>query len=262
MKDESAALDCIWIDGRVGGGIPGDDPGILLGLTVFETLRTYGAVPFRLAAHLDRLHASALALDIALPPRAQIEGEILAACADDVYLRYTLTAGGHRILQRKSIDASGVGRTMRVARMPWENPASLPGAVKHGCRAAWILAARQHGVDEVLLVDPQDQILEANRSSVVAVVDGVLCTPPLDGRQLAGVTREALLDAGRLVGLTIRECSISSRAAFDELYLASTLKELSPVVEIDGVPGPGPGPLGEHLHAAFRELVDRETNGA
>ena len=260
MVQDQLATECIWIDGQLGGGIPGDDPGILLGLTVFETLRTYGTIPFRLDAHLARLHASASALEIPLPPRTQIKNEILAVCTSNVYLRYTLTGGGHRILQRKPIDEAGVGRDVCVARMPWENPVSLPGAVKHGCRAAWILSARQKNVDEVLLVDADDNILEANRSNVFGVIDGILCTPPLDGRQLVGVTRKALLDAGRMEGLTIQERPMNSHAKFDELYLASTLKELSPVVAIDGVPGPGAGPLGHRLHQAFRELVQHESS--
>ena len=39
--------------------IAADDPGLMLGLTVFDTLRCYGGVPFRLDAHIDRLEASA-----------------------------------------------------------------------------------------------------------------------------------------------------------------------------------------------------------
>ena len=259
MKKSDAHSGEIWVDGVLDGGIPGDDPGLLLGLTVFETLRTYRGVPFRLASHLDRLMASARALEITLPARTQIEADILAQCEGDVYLRYTFTGGGHRILQRQPIDPDMIGRPMRVARMPWQNPPSLPGAVKHGCRAAWILSARQNGVDEVLLVDPSGHILEANRSSVIAVIDGVLCTPPLDGRQLAGVTREALLDAARMVGVELVEKTVPAHARFDELYLASTLKELAPVISIDGEPCPGLGPYGQRLHSAFRRLVADET---
>ena len=36
----------VWVDGVEGAGIPGTDPGLLLGLTVFDTLRTYQGVPF------------------------------------------------------------------------------------------------------------------------------------------------------------------------------------------------------------------------
>ena len=250
----------IWVDGVLDGAIPGDDPGILLGLTVFETLRTYDGQPFRLTQHLDRLMASIEALEIKSPSRDEIEQEILSVCEGNVYVRYTLTGGGRRILHRRAIDESRIGRKMKVARMAWQNPVSLPGAVKHGCRAAWVLAARHSNADEVLLIDPSGDILEASRSNVFAVVDGVMCTPPLDGRQLAGVTREAMLEAARQDGLLIREQPISNQSHFEEFYLASTLKELAPVVSIDGESCNGAGPQGRRLQQAFRRLVQSERD--
>ena len=36
----------IWVNGERDGGIPGDDPGLLFGITAFETLRTYGKSRF------------------------------------------------------------------------------------------------------------------------------------------------------------------------------------------------------------------------
>ena len=143
--------------------------------------------------------------------------------------------------------------------MPWINPVSLPGAVKHGCRAAWILAARQKGVDEVFLVDDKGMILEANRSNVFAVRGQELWTPPLDGRLLAGVTREALIQAAGEAGIPVREEPLPIDGDFDELYLASTLKELAPVSRLDDRELPVGGPVGAVLLTAFRRLIERET---
>ena len=249
----------IWVDGVEGGGIPGDDPGLLLGLTVFETLRTYGCEPFRLREHLDRLEVSARAMEIPIPERNFITERIESVCEVDVYIRYTVTAGEREILQVAPIESERVGGPVSVARMDWVNPSSLPGGVKHGARASWVLAARRAQVDEVLLVDPAGHILEANRSNVFAVVRGQLCTPPLDGRQLAGVTRSALMEAALEVGLEVKERPLGIDEEFEELYLASTLKELAPVVSLDGRPLRGKGPLGTQLHQGFVGLVDRET---
>ncbi|MEE2756366.1 MAG: aminotransferase class IV [Myxococcota bacterium] len=248
----------IWVNGREGGQVPGDDPGLLFGLTAFETLRTYDGVPFRFDAHLLRLQRSADAMGLDLPPIVQVRREIRSACQGNVSIRYTVTAGGNIILQRKAIESGTAGRVVRVASLSWVNPPSLPGAVKHGCRAAWLLAARKAQVDEVLLVDPDGHILEANRSNVFAVIEGRLITPPLDGRQLAGVTREALMDAAKAAQIDVAEAAIPVDSSFDELYLASTLKELSPVVECNGRPLTGHGPIGARLHRAFRRLVHAE----
>ncbi len=262
MSVHGAAERALWVDGVLGAGVPADDPGLLLGLTVFETLRTYAGVPFRLDEHLDRLLHSAEAMAIAAPEKEELARQILAVSQRDVSIRYTITGGGRCIIQRTPLDASRVGRAMRVAQMTWVNPTSLPGAVKHGCRAAWILAAQQRQVDEVLLVDSDGFILEANRSNVFAVLDGVLCTPPLDGRQLAGVTRGALMDAASDAGIAIEERPLPVDAKFQEFYLASTLKELAPVFEIDGRKLHGAGPVGLELHQSFQALVRRETTVA
>jgi len=245
----------IWVNGVRDGGVPGDDPGLTRGLNIFETLRTYGVVPFGLEAHLDRLYASAASMDIEPPPRAVVRQTFLDVCRPNVWIRYTLTAGGNRILQTAPVDLTRIGAPLRVATLPWITPPELSGAVKHGSRAAWVLAARRRGVDEVLLVAPGGDIHEANRTNVVPVIDGVLRTPPLDGRQLSGVTRSALLAAAEEHGLVLEERPINVADTLQELYLTSTLKEMAPVVAVDGVPGPGGGPLGEALHAAFRARV-------
>ena len=74
-------------------------------------------------------------------------------------------------------------------------PAWLDGTVKHCSRAYSRMAVLDAGVDEVLWVDDEDNLLEGTRSNVFAVSDGVLRTPPVDGRFLAGVTRSFVLEA-------------------------------------------------------------------
>lgn len=255
----------IWVDGVEGAGVPGDDPGLLLGLTVFDTHRTYDGVPFCLEAHLDRLLEGAARMDIAAPPREQVRAEVLAAIEahglPDLCVRYTLTAGGRRIVTTRPIDPDEPSAPLTVARMDWEPPRFLPGAVKHGSRAAWELAARHLGVDQVILVDPDGFVLEANRSNVFAVIDGVLVTPPLDDRFLAGVTRGVLLEVARANGIACEERPLPYEAPFEELYLSASIRELAPVVARDGRPGPGGGPVGARLRAAYRERAARGVRG-
>ena len=248
----------ILVDGIEDAGVPADDPGLLLGWTAFDTLRCYGSVPFRQAEHLDRLEASAARLRVPMPPRALLEAEVARGVAPDHRIRVTLTAGGHRIVDSAPIPPGTVGRDLRVGRLSFDPPEALPGTLKHGSRLAWRLAALARGVEEVLLISSEGHVLEANRSGVFAVAQGALWTPPLDGRLLPSVTRGALLEAASDIGMVVREQPLPSALAVDELYLVSTLKELSPVVEVDGVAGPGGGPVGRRLHEAFRALVARE----
>lgn len=249
----------LLVDGRADAGVPGDDPGLLLGLTVFETFRSYGARGFRLEHHLERFLASCDAMEVPHPGPAEVLAEWRRFLGPDQWMRYTCTAGGHRVIHTGPVDPTRVGRGVRLATLRWSPPPELPGEVKHGSRAAWELAARRARVDEVLLVSPEGQVLEASRSNVWLLQGHVAWTPALDGRQLAGVTRGAMLDAAAAAGLEVREAVLRAEdLELGELYVSSTLKELAPVVHLDGRDRVGGGPAGRRLHAAFQELVRRE----
>jgi branched-subunit amino acid aminotransferase/4-amino-4-deoxychorismate lyase len=243
-------------DGR--GLLPLDDGALFSGMAVFETLRTYARKPFRLDVHLQRLHASAAFCGIRCDgPLAEELTLAASRIAGESHLNLLLTEGGHRVVRARLLDRSRAGAPVRVATRPWSPPPWLPGRVKHTSRAAWILAARSAGVDEVLWVAPDPSSptgvwTEANRSNVFAVRGGVLLTPPDDGRILQGVTRDAMIEAAHTAGVEVREEPLPPGPC-EELYLCSTLKELAPVVELDGAPGPGAGPVGARVSKAFRE---------
>jgi branched-subunit amino acid aminotransferase/4-amino-4-deoxychorismate lyase len=144
-----------------------DDPALWTGLAVFETLRTYGRVPFRAAEHLERLAASAGFCGIAF-------GDATRACtleelhrvareaSGESKLNVLLTAGGSRIVKAEPLDLSRAGAPVRVASRRWAPDPWLPGWVKHTSRAAWVLAARQAGVDEVLWVAGKPSAIPAS----------------------------------------------------------------------------------------------------
>lgn len=225
---------------------------MLRGGIVFDTFRTYGARPFRRAAHLARLERSAEACDVPMPSLEVLLSEVERVVGPDHWVRITLTAGGNRAVEARPIDVARVGRPVRCATVEVHPNPALPGFVKHGSRLAWSQAAKRYDVDEVVFVDPEGFLLEANRSSLFAVVGGALVTPPADDRILMGVTRQALIDAAGPGGVEVRPLHRSE--PLQELYLASTLKELAPVAALDGQ-AVGGGPVGKSLQVAFRSLV-------
>ena len=249
----------ILVNGEAVDSLPADDSAVVHGVGVFETLRTYGSIPFRLKAHMSRLQQSAEALgipcDIGL-----VEAECRSHCREDSSLRVTLTGSGNRILQIREIDSSYVASPRHVAAIESPPTIGLPGTVKHTSRVPWLAAAAALDVDEVLLCALDGRILEANRSNVFAVHGGILKTPPLDGDQLEGVTRGALIDAAQRAGLPLEETALYSWDDFDALYLSSTLKELAPVVRFGEQALPEWEPLGNALLSAFRVLVAEECS--
>jgi len=240
----------VSVDGREVTEPWAADPALLWGGWVYETLRTYGGVPFRLEAHLLRLAASAAWCGFPFD-RDRLEAELGTAPGPGEWkLNLLVSATGHRVVRWEPLDAARVGAEVRVATRPARLDPRLPPRVKHTNRLAWTLAVQSAGVDEVLW-EVEGAWTEATRSNVFVVREGVLRTPPDDGRILGGVTRDALLEVAAASGLEVRVEPVPAGPC-DELWLSSTLKELAPVVELDGAPGPGGGPVGARLLAAFR----------
>jgi branched-subunit amino acid aminotransferase/4-amino-4-deoxychorismate lyase len=227
-----------------------DDEGMLRGRSVFETLRVYGGSPFRLAEHLDRLAASAEQLRLRPPPTAALDAlalETIAAAGEaDATLRFVWTAGRENggppaglVLVSTlppQLDATRE-RGLRVAVMHW-SPGALAGA-KSTSYAENMLAqdaASRAGADDALLVAPDGTVLEAPTSNVWFREGDRLLTPSLDLPILAGVTRAALIELAPGLGYEVEEgaFSLDRLLAADEVFLSASLREVMPVVAVDG----------------------------
>ncbi len=79
-------------------------------------------------------------------------------------------------------------------------------------------------------------VLEATWGNVLAVVGGRLCTPPLDGRILPGVTRRALLDVAVDLGVpvAIGPLGADQLATADAVLLTSAVRGLAWVRAVEG----------------------------
>ena len=228
------------------------DPGFTLGMSVFETLRTYGGGLFDVESHLERLAASAFAMGLAEPALDQVLDEMVQAAnrmGGEAMVRVTLTPGGTRVVEARSVPLTP--KPFRCVTREFVPPAWLDGTVKHGSRAFSRRAVLSAGVDEVVWVDEGGFILEGTRSNVFVVSKGVLVTPPVDGRILAGVTRMHLIDLADELGIPVEIRPVHTDATVDEFYVSSTLKELTAVDEIDGAPAAGRGPVGDRLMSEF-----------
>jgi branched-subunit amino acid aminotransferase/4-amino-4-deoxychorismate lyase len=243
--------------------VSADDSGFLRGLAVFETLRSCKGRFFRAPQHLDRLMDGLRSFGIASPSKQQLEAELIQAIADypvDSKVRITLTDGGRRLVEVSPLDLDAVGRTLRVAVFEWEPPRWLSGRIKHCSRAVAQVAQRQANVDEIVWIGRDGCLTEANRSNIFAVVGGVLVTPPDDGRILCGVTRGALLEVAKAHGIPVCEGPLRPSDNMSELYASSTLKHLSPIVEMDGKSAPGSGPIGDRIAALLAQLIEFECS--
>ena len=265
------------------------DRGFLYGDSVYETIRTYGGMLFRLPQHLDRLRRSAERID--LPhERAPVEIEpeiqrtVEAAGNLESAVRVMLTRGVGPVgydpgpagpptvvvhvrpcpvlseeSQREGVDVAVVPVTRNAVT-------SLDPAIKSGNLLnnflAWVAADRRRAFEAILL-DLENHLAEGASSNIFLVRSGRLLTPPLETGILPGITRDLVLGLARANGIASAEEMLTAddlRGA-DEAFLTSTLKGLLPVRRCDGWPirEGRPGPVTMQLTALFDALVQAET---
>jgi len=250
-----------------------DDDALARGRAVFETLRVYGGRPFRLREHLGRLAGSAERVGLDPPPLDQLEElarlALGVAAAPDVSLRLYWTPG-----------APGAGPTGLVLVGPipdWIEPARAKGqrlvSLFHPRRSApWLLPAtkstsyavnmaaeaeaKRRGADDAVFVDADGIVLEGPVTNVWWRSGATLHTPSLELGILAGETRAALLELAPGCGYTVAEgeAPLSDLTGADEVFTSSSVREVMPVVEVDGH-AVARGPAADALQAALRSLA-------
>lgn len=248
------------------------------GQSIYEGLKAYARVDssiglFRPERNAARFRASAARMAMAEMP----ESLFLRAVHDLVsHQRYLLPAPGNGSLYLRPVmiadeAAFGVrrsasylffivatpvddlyqpgGRGMRLrVTEDFARIASKGGgdAKTSGNYARTILAldsARADGFDNVLWLDPTclDHIEEAGITNVfVQMNTGEIFTPPLNGRILAGVTRQTVIEQARDWGLVVNEEEISIAKLTEalrvgdvrEIFLTGTATHIAPIDSI------------------------------
>jgi branched-subunit amino acid aminotransferase/4-amino-4-deoxychorismate lyase len=121
--------------------------------------------------------------------------------------------------------------------------------------------ARRRGADDAVFLARDDVVLEGPVTNVWWRLDRVLHTPALELGILAGVTRATVVEEAAGLGYEVREgvYPLAHLAGADEAFTSSSVREVMPVVELDGRPvGDGaPGPAAADLQAALRARAAR-----
>jgi len=265
--------------------VAADDRGLLLGDGLFETLRLYEGRPFRLDRHLERMEAGAGLLGIQVPSdlHARLDTALARWGREDGALRITLTRGRGRglvppdpseprlLISISPIPASGpqgpgdsmVGLAARTfGRIDERSLTSGLKLIGYGERIHALRLAREQGADEALLRNSRGRIVEASAANLVGVRDGQVLSPGVAHGALPGITREVILDLAKLRGMSVVEKGFDAAdlQTLDELFATSSIRELAPIVSVDGLPvGRGePGPETRTFAREFRRVTAEE----
>lgn len=242
-----------------------DDDALLRGRAAFETLRVYAGRPFRLAEHLERLAGSAEQIGSPAVNRLELEalaGAALAAAgASEAVLRLFWTPSSTAIAivselpdHLEALRQRGQ-RLISLRGVRADEPWLLPGvkSTSYAVNMAAEAEAKRRGADDAVFVDAEGTVLEGPTTNIWWRRGRTLFTPSLDLGILAGVTRGVAVDLAAGLGYEVREgaFALAELAGADEAFTSSSVREVMPVVELDGRPL-GRGPAADELQAALR----------
>ena len=261
-----------------------DDRGFLFGDGVYEVVRAYGGRFFRLAQHVDRMARGLAALRIH-GFDAQALADIAGALIDrnglgrgdaTVYVQVTRGAAPrtHKFpdppvpptvyaaagaLATRFDPAVGVA-AITAPDTRWARCDIKTVGLLANCLAQQ--AAYDRGAVEAIFVR-DGMALEGTHTSFFAVVAGRVVTAPATNYILPSITRGAVLEVCRAMGIDAEERPIELAEVFtaEELFLAGTTMEVMPIVTVDGVAvhSGTPGAVTTALRAHLRTLIEREV---
>jgi branched-chain amino acid aminotransferase len=264
------------------------DHGLLYGDGVFEGIRSYNGLIFKLREHIDRLFESAHTIMLTIPMTKEELIEVVKETLrvnhlNNAYIRLVVTRGeGDLGLDPRKCGQPTVvviadtitlypqklydrGLELITVATQRNVPEALNPQIKSLNYLNNILAkieAINAGYEEAIMLSSSGYVTECTGENIFVVKGKRLLTPPPSIGVLRGITRQTVMGLGETLRLDVQEELLTRHDLFnaDECFLTGTAAEIVPVVKIDGrVIGRGtPGPVTKRLQRAFRQLTKTE----
>mgnify|MGYP001626194864 FL=1 len=261
------------------------DHGLLYGDGVFEGIRSYNGVVFKLLEHIDRLYDSAKTILLNIPVTKEEMVKIVLETLKrnnlkDAYIRLIVTRGVGDLgldprkcskpsiiviaqpmepLLGKEVKEKGVKLIISSIRRDRVDATSHQAKTLNYLNS--ILAkieAINSGVDDAVLLDERGFVSEASAANLFIVKNNNIFTPPQTAGILPGITRGTVIELARRIGYRVEERDITpiELLTADEVFLTGTAAEIVPVVEISGRKiGDGkPGQVTKRLIEEFEKV--------
>lgn len=268
------------------------DHGLLYGDGVFEGIRAYNGIVFKLEEHIDRLYRGANSLMIKIP---MTKSEMIKAVLEtlkknnlkDSYIRLFVTrgVGDLGIDPRKCPKPTIVIVTEPMLRI--HNPEAKEKGMK--TIITWVkrdpvdatshevksmnylnsilgkIEANMTGVDEAICLNKEGFICEGVGENIFMVKEGKVFTPPISSGALDGITRTVIMRLAEKLGYSVMEKNITPNELFnaDEVFFTGTATEVISVVEINKrtIGNGKPGPVTKKLMQEFDKITRDPKEG-
>jgi branched-chain amino acid aminotransferase len=266
------------------------DHGFLYGDGVFEGIRSYNLLVFKLKEHVDRLFESAhsIMLNIPMSKKEMTDAIIKTLKANklkDSYIRVVVSRGkGDLGLDPRVCEGNEtiVIITDKIALYPQKiykeglEIITVP-TIRNICEAVNpqikslnylnnILAkieAINAGYQEAVMLDHLGYVAECTGDNIFVVKSGQLYTPPQCMGTLRGITRDAVLNLAKKIKIPAHEHVLTRHELYigEECFLTGTAAEIVPVVKVDGrkIGNGKPGKITATIKKEFEKLT--KTDG-
>lgn len=283
----------IYLDGKMvdkeDAKISVFDHGLLYGDGVFEGIRAYNGLVFKLKEHIDRLYEGAHAMCLQIPKtKAEMMQIVCDTCKinnlHDCYIRLVVTRGvGDLGLDPRSCKNPSIFCIAdKIVLYPdeyYENGLTLATVptrrnINEACNVRVKslnylnniyakLESALLNVPEIIFLNNDGYVAEASADNVFYAKNDVLYTPPLYACTLGGITRMTVMEVAAALNIKVKETLFTRYDMYnaDECFVTGTAAELVPASMYDGrMIGSGkPGPIYKSILAGFRKLT--KTDG-
>ena len=262
------------------------DAGLLHGVGLFETMRSYNSKVFRLNDHLDRLLRSAKKLNIHISQSPEELVNAVRTLLDankltEARLRLTLTRGSIRqtdIPEDQPVESTLIITAAALTSYPPElyrfgmtviissykqnpdDPIAGYKTINYFPRLLALQQAQQKNAGEALWFNTSNRLAEGCISNVFLVKDDTLLTPPLETPVLPGITRKVVLELADKNNIKCRQSELLIKDLLEasEVFLTNSIMQLMPVCRIEAhkVADEKPGPIYQKLHDLYRQAVN------
>ena len=233
------------------------DSGFLYGAGLFETMRAYGGMVFRLNDHIDRIFTSAEKLGVNIGQEKKYIYDAVMNTLDanelkDARMKLVVTSGSFAdggqvptptiLVTAEEFAAypeSYYEKGIRVALTDYrQNPTDPLAGHKTTCYSGRLMAlkqAHQKNTAEALWFTVDNRLAEGCVSNVFIVKDKKVFTPKLETPVLNGVARKTVIElAGEMsIDFIEEDIFINDLLAAEEVFVTNVIMGVMPVVAIE-----------------------------
>lgn len=267
------------------------DHGFLYGDGVFEGIRVYNGVVFKLKEHVQRLYDSAHALMLQIPlTQEEMVKTVIETVKQnrlkDSYVRLIVSRGigdlgldprkcciptivciaDYIKLHEGEAKVKGITTLVSwVRRNPIDGSSHETKSLNYLNSIMAKIEANMSGADEAICLTPQGCVAEGVGENIFVVKNGKISTPPTSTGALEGITSKAVVALAKKLGyeVTVENLTMFMLFNADEVFFTGTAAEIVPIRQVNWrTVGKGArGPVTEKLMLEFQKLTKDPNQG-